>query len=116
MNSKSFKIDNLQYCNWSKEIFEINNEAKLDAIHVTIAYHEDFSEVEKNINIWNGYFKNFKNLIFHGKTFKDIEKANKENKTAVFFGFQNCSPIGDNIGLVEEIYKADPLWKKKYYS
>ena len=93
MNTKNFKIDNLQYCNWSKEIFEINNEAKLDAIHVTIAYHEDFNEVEKNIGIWNSYFKNFKDLIFHGKTFKDIEKANKEKKTAVFFGFQNCSPI-----------------------
>ena len=51
MNTKNFKIDNLQYCNWSKEIFEINNEAKLDAIHVTIAYHEDFNEVEKNISV-----------------------------------------------------------------
>ena len=43
----NYRIDNLQYCNWSKEIFEINNEAKLNAIHVTIAYHEDFKEVEK---------------------------------------------------------------------
>ena len=60
MNSTSFKIDNLQYCNWSKEIFQINNEAKLDAIHVTIAYHEDFNEVEKNVDTWNKYFKNFK--------------------------------------------------------
>ena len=89
MNLKSFKIDNLQYCNWTKDIFQINHEAELDAIHVTIAYHEDFKEVEKNLEIWNGYFKEFKDLIFHGKTFKDIEKANKENKTAVFFGFQN---------------------------
>ena len=60
MNFKSFRIDNLQYCNWSKEIFLINNEAKLDAIHVTIAYHEDFNEVEKNISNWNKYFKQFK--------------------------------------------------------
>ena len=105
MNTKNFKIDNLQYCNWSKEIFEINNEAKLDAIHVTIAYHEDFNEVEKNISVWNNHFKNFKDLIFHGKTFKDIEKANKEKKTAVFFGFQNCSPIEDDIGLVEKVHQ-----------
>ena len=53
MKLNSFKIDNLQYCNWSKEIFQINNEAKLDAIHVTIAYHEDFNEVEENIKKWN---------------------------------------------------------------
>ena len=47
MKSTNFKIDNLQYCNWSKEIFKINNEAKLNAIHVTIAYHEDFKKSKK---------------------------------------------------------------------
>ena len=41
----NFKIDNLQYCNWSRDIFEINSEAGLDAIHVTIVYHEDFDSV-----------------------------------------------------------------------
>ena len=51
----NYRIDNLQYCNWSKEIFKINNEAKLDAVHVTIAYHEDFKEVKKNIETWNSY-------------------------------------------------------------
>ena len=43
----NYRIDNLQYCNWSKEIFKINNEAKLDAVHVTIAYHEDFNYKEE---------------------------------------------------------------------
>ena len=43
----NYRIDNLQYCNWSKEIFQINNEAKLDAVHVTIAYHEDFNKKEE---------------------------------------------------------------------
>ena len=116
MNLKSFKIDNLQYCNWSKKIFQINNEAKLDAIHVTIAYHEDFKEVKKNLESWNKYFKEFKDLIFHGKSFKDIEKAHKENKTAVFFGFQNCSPIGDNIDLVEEIHKLGITFMQLTYN
>jgi len=98
MNSANFKIDNLQYCNWSKEIFQINKEAQLDAIHVTIAYHEDFDEVKNNVKVWNKHFQDYKDLIFHGKTFKDVEKAHKENKTAIFFGFQNCSPIEDDIG------------------
>ena len=105
MNTIAYRIDNLQYCNWSKEIFQINREAKLDAIHVTIAYHEDFDEVKKNVETWNKRFQEYKDLIFHGKTFKDIEKAHKEKKTAIFFGFQNCSPIEDDIGLVEEIHK-----------
>ena len=101
----NYRIDNLQYCNWSREIFKINNEAKLDAVHVTIAYHEDFDEVKKNVETWNKHFQEYKNLIIHGKTFQDIERAHQEKKTAIFFGFQNCSPIEDDIGLVEEVHK-----------
>jgi len=56
----NYRIDNLQYCNWSREIFQINNEAKLDAVHVTIAYHEDFDEVKKNIETWNKPFKSIR--------------------------------------------------------
>ena len=39
-----FKIDNLQYCNWTREVFEINRQAELDAVHVTIVYHEDYND------------------------------------------------------------------------
>ena len=63
----NYRIDNLQYCNWSKEIFKINREAKLDAVHVTIAYHEDFDEVKKNVNTWQKYFQKYQDLIFQGK-------------------------------------------------
>jgi len=100
----NFKIDNLQYCNWSREIFQINKQAGLDAIHVTIVYHEDFDELKTVLKKWENHFSENSDLIFHGKSFKDIEKAKTENKTAVFFGFQNCSPIEDDIGLVEKVY------------
>ena len=33
----NYKIDNLQYCKWSREVFEINRQAGLDAVHVTVA-------------------------------------------------------------------------------
>ena len=112
----NYRIDNLQYCNWSKEIFKINNEAKLDAVHVTIAYHEDFNEVKKNVEVWNKYFKDNKDLIFHGKTFKDIEKAHQEKKTAIFFGFQNCSPIEDDISLVEKVYDLGARFMQLTYN
>jgi len=101
----NFKIDNLQYCNWSTKIFEINREAGLDAVHVTIAYHEDFDELQNVLKSWNNLFRENSDLIFLGKDFKDIEKAKAENKTAIFFGFQNCSPIEDDIGLIEKIHE-----------
>ena len=101
----NYKIDNLQYCNWSRKIFEINRSAGLDAIHVTIVYHEDFDELQLEIKKWEKLFQENSDLIFLGKNFQDIDKANKENKTAIFFGFQNCSPIEDDINLVEKVHE-----------
>ena len=100
-----FKIDNLQYCNWTRDVFQINREAGLDAVHVTIVYHEDFNELGNQINKWDNLFKDNSDLVFQGKDFKDIEKANNEKKTAIFFGFQNCSPIEDDINLVEKVHE-----------
>ena len=100
-----FKIDNLQYCNWTRDVFQINREAGLDAVHVTIVYHEDFNELGNQIKKWDNLFKDNSDLVFHGKDFKDIEKANNEKKTAIFFGFQNCSPIEDDINLVEKVHE-----------
>ena len=101
----NYRIDNLQYCNWSREIFEINREAGLDAVHVTVVYHEDYDEFLTRISEWNELFKNNSDLIFLGKDIRDIEKAKLENKTAIFFGFQNCSPIEDDINLVENVHE-----------
>jgi len=100
----NFKIDNLQYCNWSREIFEINREAELDAVHATIVYHEDFDELQQVLKKWDKHFKENSDLIFLGKDFKDIEKAKLKNKTAIFFGFQNCSPIEDDIELIHKVH------------
>ena len=100
-----YRIDNLQYCNWSRDIFQINREANLDAVHVTLVYHEDYNEFIQRTREWKKFFNENSDLIFLGKSFKDIEKAKLEKKTAIFFGFQNCSPIEDNIALVEKVYE-----------
>ena len=112
----NYKIDNLQYCNWSKEIFEINNEANLDAVHATICYHEDFDELQINIEKWKEYFRDYSSLIFQGLGSQDIEKAKQENKTAIFFGLQNCSPIEDNIEYVERLKNLGVLFMQLTYN
>ncbi len=101
----NYKIDNLQYCKWSREVFQINRDAGLDAVHVTIVYHENYDEFLQRIKEWNKLFEENSDLIYLGKDYKDIEKAKIEKKTAIFFGFQNCSPIEDDIGLVEKVYQ-----------
>ena len=101
----NYRIDNLQYCKWSREIFKINNKAGLNAVHVTLVYHEDYDEFLQRVKEWDRFFEENSDLIFLGKTFEDITKAQSDNKTAIFFGFQNCSPIEDDINLIEKVHE-----------
>jgi membrane dipeptidase len=94
-------IDCLQYANWSEKIFRQMREGGVDAVHVTIAYHESFREMVLNLEQWNRYFEDHSDLILKGKQASDIVLAQETNRTAIFFGFQNPSPIEDDIGLIE---------------
>ncbi len=100
-DQRPVRIDNLQYANWSEKIFRQMREGGVDAVHVTIAYHENFRETVLNIEKWNRWFEQFPDLIFHGRWASDVLKARDTGRTAIFFGFQNPSPIEDDIGLVE---------------
>ena len=46
-------IDNLQYANYSPDLFDEMAEAGLSAVHVTICYHENFRQTVENIISWN---------------------------------------------------------------
>lgn len=94
-------IDNLQYANWSETIFRQMRAGGVDAVHVTIAYHESFREMVLNLESFNRWFERFPELIFKGTSAADVRLAQKTGRTAIFFGFQNPSPIEDDIGLVE---------------
>jgi membrane dipeptidase len=54
-----------------------------------------------NLERWNRWFEDHPDLIFKGTTAADVVKAQETGRTAIFFGFQNPSPIEDDIGLVE---------------
>jgi len=94
-------IDCLQYANWSEKIFRQMNEGGVTAVHVTITYHEDFRETVEQMADWNRRFERFPDIIMPGRTADDVHRAREQGRTAIFFGAQNCSPIEDDIGLVE---------------
>jgi membrane dipeptidase len=94
-------IDNLQYAKFSRTIFEQMRTGGVDAVHVTIAYHESFREMVLNLEQWNRWFESHPDLIFKGTSAADVFLAQKTGRTAIFFGFQNPSPIEDDIGLIE---------------
>lgn len=93
-------IDGLQYSNWSREIFEQMREGGVDAVHATLVYHENTRETLSRFGDWNRMFEQHADLIRPVLEADDIERARSEQRTGIFFGAQNCSPIEDDIDMV----------------
>jgi len=98
-------IDGLQYVNWNRELFEEAKLGGVNVIHVTIAYWENKKEVIENINTWGRQFTEHSDLIMPINEAREIKIAQEEGKIGIIFGFQNCSPIEDDIRLIEEMHK-----------
>ncbi|NRA99196.1 MAG: membrane dipeptidase [Rhodobacteraceae bacterium] len=109
-------IDGLQYANWSEKIFRQMRAGGVDAVHVTIAYHESFRETVLNFEAWNRWFELYPDLIMKGLTASDIDQARETGRTAIFFGFQNPSPIEDDIGLVEIVHTLGARFMQLTYN
>ena len=97
----AYKIDGLQYANWSGKIFKQMQQGQLDCVHVTIAYHENFREAVLNLEEWNTWFERYPDRVIHAHYAEDIVKAKRSGKTAIIFGFQTPAPIEDDIGLLQ---------------
>lgn len=110
------RIDGLQYANWSEKIFRQMRKGNLDAVHVTIAYHENFRETVLNFERWNRWFETYPDLIMKGQSAADIDTARATGRTAIFFGLQNPSPIEDDIGLVEILHTLGARFMQLTYN
>ena len=111
-----YRIDCLQFANWSRPIFEEMRAGAVDAVHVTIVYHETFRETVAKVSEWNRLFDEHRDLIMHGTTAADIDAAKKTNRTAIFFGFQNPSPIEADIDLVEIVHTLGARFMQLSYN
>lgn len=112
----NYTIDGLQYANWSQKIFRQMRTGGVDAVHVTIAYHENFRETVARVEEWNRLFEQHADLIVHGRTAEDVRLAKESGRTAIIFGFQNPSPIEDDIGLVEIVHTLGARFMQLSYN
>ncbi|MCO4811702.1 MAG: membrane dipeptidase [Gammaproteobacteria bacterium] len=98
-------IDGLQYVNWNRELFQKAKDAGVTAIHVTIAYWENTRETLANIGDWHRLFRKYPELIMPVRTSADISSAQRSGRVGIVFGFQNCSPIEDDLRLVQVFHE-----------
>ena len=101
MHNDLIVIDGLQYSNWNRSIFQQLKDGGVTMVHVTVVYHEQIRETLLRMGDWNRHFENNPDLIMPVKSSADILLAKKLGKVGVMFGAQNCSPIEDDISMVE---------------
>ncbi|WP_205988862.1 membrane dipeptidase [Pseudoalteromonas sp. DL-6] len=101
MHNDLIVIDGLQYSNWNRKIFEQLHEGGVTMVHATIVYHEQIRETLLRISEWNRLFEQNSDLIMPVKSASDIRRAKQLGKVGIMFGAQNCSPIEDDIGMIE---------------
>lgn len=116
MATKTPKIDALQSSNWNREIFQSMVNADLDAVHVTTAYWQDCAETLKVIGQWNRWFLENDDLILPVRSIGDIDEAKNSGRTGIILGFQNSSPIEDDLALVEMFHSLGVLIMQLTYN
>lgn len=100
IHESSIIIDGLQISNWGKTIFRNNRQGGLTAFTATIAVHEGFRQTIKNIAWWHQMFIKHHDLIVPIKNTDDILAAKAAGKTGIIFGFQNTSPVEDDLDFL----------------
>lgn len=109
-------IDGLQYCKWDRDYFLSLQKSGITAVHVTLVYHELARETLTRFAQWNKLFEQNSDLIMPVQNMSDVKIAKSTGKVGIFFGAQNCSPIDDEIGLIEVMRKQGLLIMQLTYN
>lgn len=94
-------IDGLEYSNWDRTLFEELKAGGITAVHATAVYWEDARQTLALLADWNRRFREHADLIRPVTSGEDIRAAKREGRIAFLLGAQNCSPIEQDLGLVE---------------
>ena len=99
-------IDGLDTSLWgSDSVYRALRAGGVTAINATIAIWDDYESTLKNITKYLEWFQEFADLIVHVKTTDDIYKAKAANRTGIIFGWQNASPIGNELNRLRLFYE-----------
>lgn len=98
LHAESIVIDCLNISNWdAPEVFAGIHKGGLTAVNATVAIWENFEETLDIIARWYLKFDKYADIIMPVKTVADIKTAKAEGKSGIIFGFQNASPIEDDL-------------------
>jgi membrane dipeptidase len=102
----SIVIDGLNTSNWdSDSALEGIYAGRVTAINATIAIFEKFHEAMDNIAGWHKRLARNSDTLMQVTSVDDIHEAKRTGKSGVVFGWQNASPIENNLDHLETFHK-----------
>jgi membrane dipeptidase len=100
LHAASIVIDGLEISRFDEDVFHNQLRGGLTAVNATVAVLEDFRQTCENIAAWKQRFERFNPLVTHVESVADIRRAKEEGKVGIIFGFQNTSPIEQDLDLL----------------
>ena len=116
MTNTDVVIDCLQYNNWDRALFQATRDSGVHTVHVTVSYWENMQETLLNISRWHRQFENHSDLIMQVRTAADVIEAKASNRLGIVFGFQNCSPLNDDLGMARILHELGVRFMQLSYN
>lgn len=97
-----------------REYIKILMETGINAVHYTVAFttlchlqnlEDNFEMACRSIGRWYRIMEENNDLVELATSIKSMEEIQKKGKIAIFFGFQNGSPIEDNLDYLTLFHK-----------
>ncbi|MAF10989.1 peptidase M19 [Candidatus Poribacteria bacterium] len=95
---ESIVIDGLNVSNWqSSAVYRSLHAGRVTAINATIAVWEDYRQTMDNVAAWLRRFQERQDTLMPVAAVQDIRRAKQDQKVGVILGWQNATPIENNL-------------------
>jgi membrane dipeptidase len=91
-------IDGLNVSNWdSPAVFQSLHAGRVTAINATVVAWENFAETMNHLARWPDRFETYSDVLIQVRSTADILRAKDEGRVGIILGFQNASPIENDL-------------------
>jgi membrane dipeptidase len=99
-------IDGLNVSNWdSPAVYQSLHASGVTAINATCVVWEDFEQAMDNHAAWLRRFGEYGDILAQVRSTEDIVRCKREGRVGVILGWQNASPIGNELDRLELFYQ-----------
>jgi len=102
----SIVFDALNTSNWeSSNVYDSLSEGNITAINATIVIWENYHQTMQAIQRWQERFTSQSDTLLNALTVSDINTAKESKKTGVILGWQNATPIENDLNNLARFYE-----------